>query len=153
MRAERTICHEASEQEIAPGLIYAGLAGATRVKSGRKSKNTLWGRVKGMHLGGRHEFSTFRLSLGSILASAAGDTDIDEIRLTAWMHDHLRVIAIPVEDADSLDLLETALLAELDPPLNLDKMSRTDIRRRLTELRRAHGKRSKARSDVAHSES
>lgn len=140
-------------QEIAPGLIYAGLAGATRVKSGRKSKNTLWGRIKGMHLGGRHEFSTFRLSLGSILASAVGDADIDEIRLTAWMHDHLRVIAIPVEDADSLDLLETVLLAELDPPLNLDKMPRTAIRRRLTELRRAHGKRLKARSDVAHSES
>lgn len=140
-------------QEIAPGLIYAGLAGATRVKSGRKSKNTLWGRIKGMHLGGRHEFSTFRLSLGSILTSAVADADIDEIRLTAWMHDHLSVIAIPVEDADSLDLLETALLVELDPPLNLDKMPRTDIRRRLTELRRAHGKRSKARSDVAYSES
>lgn len=66
------------DQPVTHGLIYAGLAGATRSRSGRKSKNTLWGRIKSMHLGGRHEFSTFRLSLGSILAEARGDIDIDE---------------------------------------------------------------------------
>ena len=49
------------------GLIYAGLAGSTRARSGRLSKNTLWGRITTMHLGGRHEFSTFRLSLGQYL--------------------------------------------------------------------------------------
>lgn len=53
---------------ILPGLIYAGLAGATRSRSKEASKNTLWGRIRSMHLGGRHEFSTFRLSLGSVLA-------------------------------------------------------------------------------------
>jgi hypothetical protein len=37
-----------------PGLIYAGMAGATRSRSGRKSTNTLRGRIRGMHLGGRH---------------------------------------------------------------------------------------------------
>jgi hypothetical protein len=36
----------------------------------KPSKNTLWGRISGMHLGGRHEFSTFRRSLGSVLARA-----------------------------------------------------------------------------------
>lgn len=45
---------------VEPGLIYAGLAGATRSRSGRKSTNTLWGRIRGMHLGGRHNFSTTR---------------------------------------------------------------------------------------------
>lgn len=84
---------------IEPGLIYAGLAGATRSRSGRQSKNTLWGRIRGMHLGGRHEFSTFRLSLGAILANARQETEINEGRLTAWMHEHLRVVAIPVADA------------------------------------------------------
>jgi hypothetical protein len=49
---------------LEPGLIYAGLAGATRWPSGRRSTNTLWSRVAGMHLGGRHEFCTFRRSLG-----------------------------------------------------------------------------------------
>lgn len=38
------------------------------------------------------------------------------------MHAHLRVVAIPVADADSLGDLETAILSELDPPLNLDQV-------------------------------
>ena len=72
---------------VHPGLIYAGPAGATRA-NGRKSKNTLWGRIKTMHLGGGHEFSTFRLSLGSILAEASRAAEINEQSLTGWMHAH-----------------------------------------------------------------
>jgi hypothetical protein len=125
-------------ERIAPGLIYAGLAGATRSRRGLPSKNTLWGRLSGMHLGARSKFSTFRRSLGSILAEAHAASGIDEARLTDWMHEHLRVVAIPVEDADALDRLETAVLAELDPPLNLAKMRKTPTRVRLTELRRLH---------------
>jgi hypothetical protein len=132
--------------EIHAGLIYAGLAGATHNRSGKKSSNTLWGRIHGMHLGGRHEFSTFRRSLGSILASARLAPEIDELALTAWMHEHLRVVAVPVADADTLDDLETTVLTELDPPLNLMKMSKTPIRRRLSELRRPHGRSGRVRS-------
>jgi hypothetical protein len=131
--------------EIEPGLIYAGLAGATRSRSGRKSTNTLWGRINGMHLGGRHDFSTFRLSLGSVLANARGDAEIDEDHLTQWMHQHLRLIAVPVDDADALDGLETALLRDIEPPLNLDKMPRSQIRAELTELRRRYGRRRRSR--------
>lgn len=127
-------------QRVDPGLIYAGLAGATRARSGRRSTNTLWGRLKGMHLGSRHDFSTFRRSLGSILTEARGADEIDEAHLTAWMHAHLRVVAVPVEDADALDGLETRVLAELDPPLNLAKMPKSAVRARLTELRRLHSK-------------
>jgi hypothetical protein len=125
---------------IRPGLIYAGLAGATRSRSGRPSKNTLWGRIRGMHLGGRHEFSTFRLSLGSILANAGQDPEINEGRLTAWMYEHLRVVAIPVTDADALDGMETEVLLELGPPLNLSKMSKSLVRAKLTELRRRYSR-------------
>lgn len=132
------------DQPVTHGLIYAGLAGATRSRSGRKSKNTLWGRIKSMHLGGRHEFSTFRLSLGSILAEARGDVDIDEEALTAWMHEHLRLVAVPVADADTLGDVETAILTELDPPLNLDKVSRTPLRVHLSALRKAHGRRGRS---------
>lgn len=121
---------------IASGLIYAGLAGATRAKSGQRSSNTLWGRIRGMHLGGRHDFSTFRRTLGAVLASQYGESTIDEDRLTRWMYEHLRVIAVPVADADALDQLETRVLGALDPPLNLAKMPRTHVRARLTELRR-----------------
>lgn len=126
---------------VNPGLIYAGLAGATRTRSGRKSTNTLWGRIRGMHLCGRHQFSTFRLSLGSALAAARGETHIDEDRLTEWMHAHLRVIALPVADADTLGELETAVLGLLDPPLNLAKLAKTPLRSRLSDLRRPHGRR------------
>lgn len=126
---------------VEPGLIYAGLAGATRSRSGRKSTNTLWGRIRGMHLGGRHSFSTFRLSLGAILAAADSHFAIDEERLTSWMHQHLRVIAIPVEDADTLDALETEILDALDPPLNLAKRPNNELRTRLSALRRRHDQR------------
>jgi hypothetical protein len=129
------------ELPLEPGLIYAGLAGATRWPSGRRSSNTLWSRISGMHLGGKHEFSTFRRTLGAILASARDEREIDEVRLTAWMHDHLKVIAVPFEDADSLGRLEDDVLRRLDPPLNLKGMAGTALRRRLKELRRTHGRR------------
>lgn len=127
-------------QPVAAGLIYAGLAGATRSRSGRPSSNTLWGRISGMHLGGRHEFSTFRLSLGSILAATDGAAEIDEGTLTDWMHEHLQVVAVPVADADALDGLESAILRQLDPPLNLSKMPASPLRLRLTELRRTYSR-------------
>jgi hypothetical protein len=128
------------DHQIVPGLIYAGLAGATHTRLGKKSSNTLWGRIRTMHLGGRHEFSTFRHSLGSILAKEFLWTGIDEAALTAWMYEHLRVVAVPVADADSLDDLETTVLAQLDPPLNLMKMSKTPVRKRLSDLRRQYGR-------------
>jgi hypothetical protein len=126
--------------EVSDGLLYAGLAGATRSRSGLKSKNTLWGRIRGMHLGGRHEFSTFRLILGSILASTRGQLAIDEDKLTAWMHQHLRVVAIPFKDGDTLGELESDVLRALDPPMNLDKVTKNPLRARLSELRRQHGR-------------
>ena len=126
--------------QIKPGMIYAGLAGATRERSGRQSSNTLWLRIMGMHLGGKHEFSTLRLTLGSSLAEGLGWGEIDEAKLSEWMHAHLRVLAIPVPDADALGKLESVALDELDPPLNLSKVAKTDVRRRLTELRRRYSR-------------
>jgi hypothetical protein len=52
-------------QTIAPGLIYAGLAGRRAGTAGKRSTNTLWSRIAGMHLGGNHEFSTFRRTLSA----------------------------------------------------------------------------------------
>ena len=119
------------------GLIYAGLAGATRWPSGKRSNNTLWSRVMTMHLGGNHEFSTFRRTLGAILAEANGAKHIDENELTQWMYDHLRIVAIPYDDGDVLGRLERDVLDELDPPLNLQGMDPTPVRLRLKDLRRA----------------
>lgn len=97
-----------------------------------------------MHLGGRHEFSTFRLSLGSVLAEALGDDAINEEALTAWLHEHFRLVAVPVADADTLGDVETDVLAELNPPLNLDKVKRDALRAQLTALRKKYGRRGRA---------
>jgi hypothetical protein len=123
---------------VGEGLIYGGLAGATR-SGGSTSTNTLWGRIATVHLGKKSEFSTLRRSLGSILAAANEQASIDEVELTRWMHAHLRVVPIPVADADTLDALETALLTELDPPLNLAKVSKTPVRQQLSILRKRYG--------------
>jgi hypothetical protein len=121
---------------VAPGMIYAGLAGATRWPSGKRSSNTLWSRIAGMHLGKRHEFSTFRRTLGAVQAQRMRTTTVDEQALTHWMMAHLRVLAAPYEDADTLGRLESDVLRLLDPPLNLQGMPASPVRRRLTDLRR-----------------
>lgn len=122
-------------QALRPGLIYAGLAGATRWPSGRASGNTLWTRLVGMHLGKKARFSTFRLTLGSILMEQRGWHGIEEAELTEWMHEHLRVLAVPQDDADTLGELERGVLRRLDPPLNLQGMPPSDIRVGLKRLR------------------
>lgn len=120
---------------VETGLVYAGLAGATRWPSGKPSQNTLWLRITTMHLGGNHEFSTFRRTLGAILASADDSTRVDEKRLTQWINDHMRVVTAPYDDRDTLGRIEKGVLETLDPPLNLQGMGRTSLRRRLRNLR------------------
>ena len=80
---------------MAAGLIYAGQAGATRWPSGKRSRNTLWGRITGMHLGGAAEFSTFRRTLAAILRLVLSLTAEDDPQLSAWINARLRVIAVP----------------------------------------------------------
>lgn len=128
------------------GMIYAGQAGATRWPSGKKSTNTLWSRLAGMHLGKKANLSTFRLTLGSILLRTFEWGVLDEASLTEWMHAHLRVVAIPHQDAEILGALEDDVLRLLDPPFNLMGMAKTDVRRRISELRRdgRNGRRSES---------
>lgn len=123
--------------DIPAGLIYVGSAGATR-SGGSRSGNTLWGRIMTMHLGKRHNFSTLRLSLGSTLAITRRWRVIDEAELTGWMLAHLQVVIAPVSNADTLGVLESAILSELDPPLNIAKVPKTALRSRLSELRKQY---------------
>jgi hypothetical protein len=122
---------------VSSGLIYAGSAGATRWPSGQRSTNTLEQRIIDMHLGGSHQFSTFRRTLGALLANGPNAVDFDEGQLTRWMHEHLRVITVPSDDPDTLKDLESAVLRRLDPPLNLQEMERSPRRVHLRELRRS----------------
>ncbi len=124
---------------VPAGLIYAGQAGATRWPSGRRSQNTRWGRITGMHLGGAAEFSTFRRTLAAILRPVLGLDTEDDPKLSAWISTHLGVSAVPVPDPDRLAEAEAAVLDLLDPPLNLRGRPPTAIRARLARLRRAPG--------------
>lgn len=122
-------------QTIHAGLIYAGLAGATRSRSGKRSSNTLWSRIAGMHLGRNRDLSTLRRSFYAILTVI--DPELDERGLTEWMRRHLRVLAVPFEDRDALGAMEESVLAILDPPLNLRSVTRTPARTALSRLRSA----------------
>jgi hypothetical protein len=125
--------------------LYAGQAGATSAVARRPSGATLKSRVLGNHLRGNTRASTFRRTLAALLWEELRLTCIrprtldveSNTRLTGWMHDHLSVATISVDGA-RLGLIEDHLLARLDPPLNLDKVGRTDGRTRLRALRREH---------------
>lgn len=121
--------------QLEPGLIYAGQAGATRWPSGRRSANTLRDRIVGMHLDGSIEFSTFRKTLAAILQRGAGNSPIDEGALSTWMSGHLSAAIWPTSTPDLLHEVESAVLRELDPPLNLKSMAPTSIRDRIRQLR------------------
>jgi hypothetical protein len=119
--------------EVAPGLVYAGRAGGIR-PSGVRSTNTLWGRIATMHLGGRRQFSTFRLTLSACLSPEGGPA-VDEQDLTAWMYRHLRVAVLPLL-IESVAPGEERLLERADPPLNLRDVPRNELRRALTRRRK-----------------
>lgn len=125
-------------QTVHAGLIYAGQAGATRWPSGKPSGGTLWDRITDMHLAGAAEFSTFRKTLAAILGPVLDITGEVESQLSAWMRAHLRVITAPVTERGQLGAVEAAVLDNLDPPLNLQGRSPSQLRTRLKELRR-HG--------------
>jgi hypothetical protein len=122
---------------VEAGLIYVGQAGATRWPSGRRSSNTLQGRLVGMHLGSRADFLTFRRTLGVALRMPLALEGPDDARLSRWMQEHLRVVVAPVPDGDVLGRLEQQVLERLDPPLNLQGRPPTPLRTSLSSLRRA----------------
>jgi hypothetical protein len=86
-----------------------------------------------MHLQGNRSFSTFRLTLTAALRHS-GTGVVDEASLTMWMHRHLRVAVLPLP-TEAVVPAEERLLARVDPPLNLQGMSSTPLRRTLSRLR------------------
>lgn len=129
--------------QVEPGRIYAGQTGATKWPSGKVGSRTLRDRISSQHLRGRIRGSTFRLTLASVLPGQLGLDGIvpksigsdGEDRLSAWMRRHLTVAVHPFDERDALGHLEHRVLAELDPPLNLDGRPVSDLRITLTRLR------------------
>jgi hypothetical protein len=120
-----------------PALIYAGQAGATSSRSGRPSAATLRSRIEGNHLGGNVGSSTFRRTLAACLLTPETQqvSREEEKRITGWMRSHLRLTVEALPGRGDLEATEEAVLASLDPPLNLKGMSRNPTRERLASLR------------------
>ncbi len=123
---------------VAPGLIHAGQAGAG------SSSATLATFIRGRHLGGVITGSTFRMTLAALLAPELGLVDEGgrslaadgETRLSAWMLRHLSIAVAAEPDRALVASLEDAVLARLDPPLNLQGMASTPVRVALSARRR-----------------
>ena len=135
---------EASLEVDPLSLIYAGQAGATSSRSGKKSPATLGSRIDDNHLGGDVYGSTLRKSLAAILLNSL-DLKVerrdhlvsgDEDKVSDWILRHLSLVLYPYDDRDSLIEFEEKVLEILDPPLNLQGMRRTPLRKTLSELRR-----------------
>lgn len=131
-------------EQLLPGRIYAGQAGATAWPSGTRRVSTLGSRIGTNHLKGSVRGSTFRLTLGALLRGpldlqVIGDRRLapaSEKAVTRWMDEHLSLAVHPCSDPDTVGEIEHRVLAQLDPPLNLEGMPTTGIRVRLSELRR-----------------
>jgi len=132
-----------SWDESIPELIYAGQTGATFWPSGKLSAATLASRLATQHIGGNIYGSTFRLTLASTLVTVLGLRVVgpkklhpdDNAKLSGWIRAHLSINPYPFSDRDSLDDLETLVVTQLDPPLNIDKVPRSDLRVRIGETR------------------
>lgn len=140
-RARATLAGVLGEPVAA--LIYAGQAGASSPRAARPSRATLRSRIRSNHLGGNISSSTFRRTLCALLrepleleiAAGARLERVSNARLSAWIAGHLSVGWLVVSDRPRLRELEEAMLAVLDPPLNLQGMAPTPARRRLRALR------------------
>lgn len=132
---------------VAPGLVYAGQAGATTSRARVERSATLASRIGGNHLRGSVTSSTWRLTLAACLQEPL-ELDFgvirrreSEARLTAWMTQHLRVATYPVPQRGVLAVLEDVVLDVLDPPLNLQGRWPSAVRRAATAARKQVGMR------------
>jgi GIY-YIG catalytic domain-containing protein len=124
-------------------LLYVGQAGATSSVAGKRSNATLLSRIRGQHIRAQTRASTFARTIAAVLrepmqldlAAPGLLTEHSRQQLSSWICEHLQVAAVPVPAPDALTTIEDAVLAALNPPLNLDGMPRTPQRHRLSELR------------------
>lgn len=130
--------------KVKTGCIYAGQCGATAWPAGRASRHTLQSRLMNDQLSGPVSRSTFRLTLAAALKKPlrlkkAGPSELtpaSEERLSQWMREHLSLAVYQCVNRDELNDLETRVLAEGDPALNLFSMPISEVRVRISKLRK-----------------
>jgi len=123
---------------VQPGLIYGGEAGATDWSGPlpRRPSSTLRSRIRDNHLRGGVSASTFRWTLSAILRVSlpmklVGPKKFERSSLHGlndWMRTHLDLAVYSFADRDVLDDLETQVLNQLDPSLNIGKVPTSPIR-------------------------
>ncbi|WP_043494213.1 GIY-YIG nuclease family protein [Streptomyces viridosporus] len=123
---------------VAGRLLYVGIA--PRYMANRTSTQNLQNRVR-YHFRGNAEGSTLRLSLGCLLGLelrrvGSGKRltfgQAGEAKLSQWMADNARVCWV---EHDEPWTLESALISQLDLPLNLDQNGHNAFHAQLKEIR------------------
>lgn len=133
-------------------MLYVGIAPKKPYADGRRSKSTLYQRVR-YHYRGNAEGSTLRLTLGCLLAEQLGvelrrvgsgtrRTFADgEQKVSEWMAANAFVCWIEAAEPWAL---EQRLIGDFDVPLNLDQNRHNAFHAELTSARKA----AKARAAV-----
>ena len=62
--------------------------------------------------------------------------DSSEAKLTAWMHQHLSLAVYQCVNQDELADLQERVMKQLDPPLNVFGMPASDVRVKVSQLRK-----------------
>ncbi|MCL3819007.1 DUF7669 domain-containing protein [Aeromicrobium wangtongii] len=122
---------------VAAGLVFVGQVGGSSWHSLVDPVLNLRDHIQTVQLHGRTRASTFRMTLATVLSDHLGMTSVDDPVLTTWMLEHLSVSTWAVPDGEGLRELAQLLVAELDPPLNVDHLPATEYRSRLQQMRTA----------------
>lgn len=136
-----------SLEKMMIGAVFPEMDGLPIIYIGISEKQGLKKRDYRNHFKGTARKSTFRKSLGSLfqwqedrIYDNTGKykfNPICEQELTKWMHDNLLIYYWLITDTDIFDL-ETKLINELDPPMNIAKNKspvNKEFRKHLCELR------------------
>lgn len=124
---------------VREGLVFVGQVGGSSWHSMADPVLNVRDHVERIQLHGRTRASTFRMTLATVLGEHLGMTSLEDPRLTEWMLKHLSVSAWSSEHVGRLTELEQLVVAELDPPLNVDHLPATEYRSRLNQMRRFLG--------------
>lgn len=124
---------------ISSGLVFVGQIGGSTWRPAADQVLTLREHLQRTQLQGRSRASAFRLTLATVLHDGIGMRTLDDAKLTAWMLQHLSVAVWPMEQAARLRELERQVTQRLNPALNVDHVPSSEVRVRLSQLRRALG--------------
>lgn len=124
---------------VREGLVFVGQVGGSSWHASADPVLNVRDHVERIQLHGRTRASTFRMTLATVLGEHLGMTSLEDPLLTDWMMKHLSISAWSSEHVGRLTELEQLVVAELDPPLNVDHLPATEYRSRLNQMRRFLG--------------